>query len=111
MRHRRWRWRFDTPEKYQTMMKNYYRLASEVDYDSAVTVELLLDEDGSFYSMEMITRIQVDFADDPTPLESIPAITAIPHFYFHIVDPQRRQQLFDSFRQELDPLDAVHSVD
>lgn len=27
----RWRWRFDTPEKYQTMMKNYYRLATEVD--------------------------------------------------------------------------------
>lgn len=27
----RWHWRFDTAEKYQTMMKNYYRLASEVD--------------------------------------------------------------------------------
>lgn len=27
----RWHWRFDTPEKYQTMMKNYYRLANEVD--------------------------------------------------------------------------------
>lgn len=27
----RWRWRFDTPEKYQLMMKNYYRLATEVD--------------------------------------------------------------------------------
>ncbi|MFK7850577.1 MAG: sulfatase [Akkermansiaceae bacterium] len=27
----RWYWRFDTPEKFQTMMKNYYRLASEVD--------------------------------------------------------------------------------
>lgn len=27
----RWRWRFDSPEKYQEMMKNYYRLASEVD--------------------------------------------------------------------------------
>lgn len=28
---RRWRWRFDTPEKYQEYMKNYYRLATEVD--------------------------------------------------------------------------------
>jgi len=27
----RWHWRFDTPEKYQLMMKNYYRLATEVD--------------------------------------------------------------------------------
>ncbi|MCU0797397.1 MAG: sulfatase [Akkermansiaceae bacterium] len=27
----RWTWRFDTPEKYQRMMKNYYRLITEVD--------------------------------------------------------------------------------
>ena len=27
----RWHWRFDEPEKFQTMMKNYYRLATEVD--------------------------------------------------------------------------------
>lgn len=27
----RYKWRFDTPEKYQRMMKNYYRLATEVD--------------------------------------------------------------------------------
>jgi arylsulfatase A-like enzyme len=27
----RWRWRFDTPGKFQSMMKNYYRLATEVD--------------------------------------------------------------------------------
>ena len=27
----RWHWRFDDPQKYQEMMKNYYRLASEVD--------------------------------------------------------------------------------
>ena len=30
----RWHWRFDTPEKYQIMMKNYYRLATEVDQTS-----------------------------------------------------------------------------
>lgn len=28
---RRWHWRFDEPGKYQEMMKNYYRLATEVD--------------------------------------------------------------------------------
>jgi arylsulfatase A-like enzyme len=27
----RWTWRFDNPGKYQEMMKNYYRLVSEVD--------------------------------------------------------------------------------
>jgi len=30
----RWRWRFDTPEKYQSMLKNYFRLATEVDTTS-----------------------------------------------------------------------------
>ncbi|RPI78689.1 MAG: acetylglucosamine-6-sulfatase, partial [Planctomycetaceae bacterium] len=28
---RRWRWRFDTEQRYQEYMKNYYRLATEVD--------------------------------------------------------------------------------
>ncbi len=27
----RWRWRFDTPDKYQSYLKNYYRLCTEVD--------------------------------------------------------------------------------
>lgn len=36
----RWGWRFDTPEKYQRMMKNYYRLATEVD----ATCGAILDE-------------------------------------------------------------------
>ncbi len=27
----RWHWRFDTPERYQEYMKNYYRLVTEVD--------------------------------------------------------------------------------
>ena len=27
----RWKWRFDTPERYQEYMKNYYRMATELD--------------------------------------------------------------------------------
>lgn len=37
----RWHWRFDTPEKYQRMMKNYYRLATEVDSTCGVVIEEL----------------------------------------------------------------------
>ena len=37
----RWHWRFDTPEKYQTMMKNYYRLATEVDHTCGRLLEQL----------------------------------------------------------------------
>jgi arylsulfatase len=33
---RRWRIRFDTPEKQQSMMKNYYRLITEIDQTSKV---------------------------------------------------------------------------
>jgi len=38
---RRWGWRFDTPQKYQTMMKNYYRLATEVDAACGKIIEQL----------------------------------------------------------------------
>lgn len=38
---KRWHWRFDSPEKYQTMMKNYFRLATEVDAACGRIVEEL----------------------------------------------------------------------
>ncbi|MCG8511415.1 MAG: sulfatase-like hydrolase/transferase, partial [Rhodospirillales bacterium] len=37
----RWHWRFDTPQKYQRMMKNYYRLATEVDATCGRVIEEL----------------------------------------------------------------------
>jgi arylsulfatase A-like enzyme len=37
----RWHWRFDTPEKYQSMMKNYYRLISEIDETCGRVIEEL----------------------------------------------------------------------
>lgn len=37
----RWHWRFDTPDKFQTMMKNYYRLATEVDATCGKVIEEL----------------------------------------------------------------------
>ncbi|MEX0702695.1 MAG: sulfatase [Planctomycetales bacterium] len=41
----RWRWRFDTPEKYQSYMKNYYRLATEVDATCGRLVEELRSQE------------------------------------------------------------------
>jgi len=37
----RWHWRYDTPTKFQLMMKNYYRMASEVDSACGAIMEEL----------------------------------------------------------------------
>jgi acetyl-CoA carboxylase biotin carboxylase subunit len=49
-----------TPDLRTRMGDAAVRLAKRVGYHSAGTVEFLLDEDGSFYFMEMNTRIQVE---------------------------------------------------
>ncbi|KAL7533400.1 hypothetical protein ACHAXR_005202 [Thalassiosira sp. AJA248-18] len=40
----RWRWRFDEPGKHQTMMKNYYRMATEVDTSVGIIIKHLEQE-------------------------------------------------------------------
>lgn len=41
---KRWYWRFDTPEKFQRMMKNYYRMATEVDTTCGVILDKLKEQ-------------------------------------------------------------------
>lgn len=42
---RRWHKRFDQPEKHQRMMKNYYRLITEVDTVVGNVLKVLEDQD------------------------------------------------------------------
>ncbi|HEX5829949.1 MAG TPA: acetyl-CoA carboxylase biotin carboxylase subunit, partial [Gemmatimonadaceae bacterium] len=49
-----------TPELREAMGDAAVRGAKAIEYVGAGTIEMLLDEDGSFYFMEMNTRIQVE---------------------------------------------------
>jgi len=49
-----------TPELRQRMGDAAVRASEHIGYQGAGTIEFLLDEDGSFYFMEMNTRIQVE---------------------------------------------------
>lgn len=40
----RWKWRFDTPEKYQQMVKGYYRMITEIDDEIGMIRKQLIEK-------------------------------------------------------------------
>ncbi len=40
----RWKWRFDTPEKYQNMVKGYYRMITEIDDEIGLIRKQLIEK-------------------------------------------------------------------
>lgn len=51
---------FVTPEVREEMYKQSIKLAKEVGYDSAGTLEFIMDSNHNFYFLEMNTRLQVE---------------------------------------------------
>jgi propionyl-CoA carboxylase alpha chain len=51
---------FVTPEVREEMYKQSIKLAKEVGYDSAGTLEFIMDANHNFYFLEMNTRLQVE---------------------------------------------------
>jgi 3-methylcrotonyl-CoA carboxylase alpha subunit len=49
-----------TPELRKKMTEAAIRITSGINYEGAGTIELILDTDGSFYFLEMNTRLQVE---------------------------------------------------
>ncbi len=88
-----------TPELRERMGDAAVRGAQAIDYVGAGTVEMLLDTDGSFYFMEMNTRIQVEHpvTEMLTGVDLVKeqirvaagealAVTSLPAFRGHVIE-------------------------
>ncbi|MES2922782.1 MAG: sulfatase [Verrucomicrobiota bacterium] len=110
----RWHWRFDTPEKYQTTMKNYYRLATEVDTTCGRVLEELKKQGLMESTLVIFTSDNGNFhgehglADKWYPHEEsirVPLILSDPR-----TTPSKRGQTYDDLTLNVDLAPTILSA-
>ncbi|MEO7699442.1 MAG: sulfatase [Opitutus sp.] len=110
----RWHWRFDTPEKFQVMMKNYYRLATEVDATCGRVLAELAKEGQLDHTLIIFTgdngyyHAEHGLADKWYPHEEsirVPLIVRDPR-----MSPERRGQTDDNLVLNVDLAPTILSA-
>lgn len=110
----RWHWRFDAPEKFQVMMKNYYRMVTEVDAVCGRIVEELKQQGVLEKTLVIFTTDNGNFhgehqlADKWYPYEESIRVPLI------VIDPripqQRRGAVLDQFTLNVDLAPTIVSA-
>ncbi len=110
----RWHWRFDTPERYREYMKNYYRLATEVDTTCGRVLKELEQQGVLEHTLVIFTtdngyfHAEHGLADKWYPYEEsirVPLIVRDPR-----MSPEKRGKTNDDFTLNVDLAPTILSA-